>query len=368
MKRILLSLLLINFINLHAQSKEFCNVYLSQHENETMLEEIYVCGDKFFFKFKYGEIKDAIIKKQNDTSYKIMNIEYMLNQKYLDINKFKENKYYIAIKKDKITLKFIKNNKYKRFYNYPKLKKTIPKYLLQQTNALHKTWGGGLEKFAGGAVGMVAFGALSGGVGAELSGGNFWQGAVTGGIVAGLNHAMHKQIAKFQIKKDLRAEFQEADMDPDSKASFEDHAELTEKLPTLKNIKDKISYTVVENNKITTEGLVRETDPNTININMKGIKNLLNYAFTLGHEMIHVFDFTYNRRIIFNIFGANRTGRDAMKYISEYRAYLWQYNNGDTIIRFDKIKILAALGSKQEIVNLVRSKMNIVTDNRLKNP
>ena len=88
-------------------------MYLSQHENETMLEEIYVCGDKFFFKFKYGEIKDAIIKKQNDTSYKIMNIEYMLNQKYLDINKFKEN------------------NKYKRFYNYPKLKKTIPKYLLQ---------------------------------------------------------------------------------------------------------------------------------------------------------------------------------------------------------------------------------------------
>lgn len=102
-------------------------MYLSQHENETMLEEIYVCGDKFFFKFKYGEIKDAIIKKQNDTSYKIMNIEYMLNQKYLDINKFKENKYYIAIKKDKITLKFIKNNKYKRFYNYPKLKKNNTK-------------------------------------------------------------------------------------------------------------------------------------------------------------------------------------------------------------------------------------------------
>ena len=40
---------------------------------------------------------------------------------------------------------------------------------------------------------MVAFGALSGGVGAELSGGNFWQGAVTGGIVAGLNHAMHME-------------------------------------------------------------------------------------------------------------------------------------------------------------------------------
>lgn len=38
---------------------------------------------------------------------------------------------------------------------------------------------------------MIGFGALAGGVGAELSGGNFWQGALTGGIVAGLNHAIH---------------------------------------------------------------------------------------------------------------------------------------------------------------------------------
>lgn len=58
-------------------------------------------------------------------------------------------------------------------------------------------WGGamknlGYEKFAQSTWGTVSFGALSGGVGSELSGGNFWQGAVTGGIVAGLNHAMHK--------------------------------------------------------------------------------------------------------------------------------------------------------------------------------
>ena len=59
----------------------------------------------------------------------------------------------------------------------------------------------------------------------------------------------------------------------------------------MKNIKNKIYYEVVENNKITTKGLVRETDPNTININinMNRINNLLDYAFTLGHEMIHVF-------------------------------------------------------------------------------
>ncbi|QCX53038.1 RHS repeat-associated core domain-containing protein [Elizabethkingia sp. JS20170427COW] len=39
---------------------------------------------------------------------------------------------------------------------------------------------------------MIAFGALSGGIGAELTGGNFWQGALIGGVVAGLNHAMHR--------------------------------------------------------------------------------------------------------------------------------------------------------------------------------
>ena len=52
--------------------------------------------------------------------------------------------------------------------------------------------GVGLDKFAKSTMGMVSFGAISGGIGAELSGGNFWQGAVTGGIVAGLNSAMHK--------------------------------------------------------------------------------------------------------------------------------------------------------------------------------
>ncbi|AZB18411.1 hypothetical protein EG352_11770 [Chryseobacterium indologenes] len=46
-------------------------------------------------------------------------------------------------------------------------------------------------------VGTVLFGALSGGIGAELSGGNFWQGAVIGGVVAGLNHTMHE--LKFEL-------------------------------------------------------------------------------------------------------------------------------------------------------------------------
>jgi hypothetical protein len=46
--------------------------------------------------------------------------------------------------------------------------------------------------FANSAVGTVVFGAIAGGIGSVLTGGNFWQGVVIGGIVAGLNHAFHK--------------------------------------------------------------------------------------------------------------------------------------------------------------------------------
>ena len=42
-----------------------------------------------------------------------------------------------------------------------------------------------------GAIGTLAFGAIAGGAGSALGGGNFWQGAVTGLIVAGFNHLMH---------------------------------------------------------------------------------------------------------------------------------------------------------------------------------
>jgi hypothetical protein len=46
-------------------------------------------------------------------------------------------------------------------------------------------------KFADSVTGTLAFGAVMGGAGSALTGGNFWQGAVTGIIVAGFNHVMH---------------------------------------------------------------------------------------------------------------------------------------------------------------------------------
>jgi hypothetical protein len=76
------------------------------------------------------------------------------------------------------------------------------------------SWKGGLSDGAGfvtettvhaglgagtGTIGMIAFGTVMGGAGAALTGGNFWQGAVTGLVVSGLNHAMHKMNSTIKI-------------------------------------------------------------------------------------------------------------------------------------------------------------------------
>lgn len=58
------------------------------------------------------------------------------------------------------------------------------------------SWGASLfgafaGSFANSAAGTVVSGMVLGGVASELTGGNFWEGAVIGGVVAGLNHGMH---------------------------------------------------------------------------------------------------------------------------------------------------------------------------------
>ena len=50
-------------------------------------------------------------------------------------------------------------------------------------------WGSSVRESG---AGMIAFGTVAGGAGAALTGGNFWQGAVTGLVVSGFNHYMHE--------------------------------------------------------------------------------------------------------------------------------------------------------------------------------
>ncbi|PDS24830.1 hypothetical protein [Flavobacterium branchiophilum] len=57
------------------------------------------------------------------------------------------------------------------------------------TETIHKGISGATGLSNG--FGTIAFGTLSGGAGAALTGGNFWQGAVTGLVVSALNHTFH---------------------------------------------------------------------------------------------------------------------------------------------------------------------------------
>jgi RHS repeat-associated protein len=71
-------------------------------------------------------------------------------------------------------------------------------------------------------VGTMFVGTISGGAGAALTDGNFWQGAVTGLIVSGLNHLEHIEGNKSKVRRELEKMGIDPSADPsDSNASLE---------------------------------------------------------------------------------------------------------------------------------------------------
>jgi len=190
-----------------------------------------------------------------------------------------------------------------------------------------KAWGGamknlGYEKFAQSTIGTVAFGALSGGIGAELSGGNFWQGAAIAGVVTLFNHMMHKQIAKFQIKKDIKYWYEKAGVNPEDIPNMNPEAvkELMKKVPELKQLYDdsgkfKISINTEDTRDLTTAK--RGERIGTIIFGTNAFKSNLSLGISIIHETKHALD----------IYTGNIYKFDEIKDISlrtaiiEYRAY-----------------------------------------------
>jgi hypothetical protein len=77
--------------------------------------------------------------------------------------------------------------------------------------------------FAKTAEGIVLSGAVLGGVGSELTGGNFWQGALIGGVVAGLNAAMHRMDTPFDEKTvQSQRQGEPWDLDGDGRISLDE--------------------------------------------------------------------------------------------------------------------------------------------------
>ena len=117
------------------------------------------------------------------------------------------------------------------------------------------------------AIGTVSSSTLSGGIGAELTGGDFWRGAATGAIVGLLNHEgdkIKKTIANLAIRK-------------------------TQKLINLSNIKIEVNTTQVkQNNKspITIVVDLKTRKPEEIQSNF--ITMGVDGGITVGPDMVQV--------------------------------------------------------------------------------
>jgi hypothetical protein len=101
---------------------------------------------------------------------------------------------------------------------------------------------GGFGKIAENTTGQIAFGTIMGGVGASLTGGNFWQGAATGLMVTVFNDLMH-QIKQRNI---IRSKLSNPDGIPEvNKSSVETIKEEVHSLFT-KDMKDSENRSQVQ--------------------------------------------------------------------------------------------------------------------------
>lgn len=195
-------------------------------------------------------------------------------------------------------------------------------------------WGAGAGKFASSTVGTVAFGALSGGVGAELTGGNFWQGAVTGGIVAGLNASMHKISQRADITARLKAA---GFNDPQAAADYAGLSlnEFAQKVfpdmmasaknPHFKKVEtiDKagsLGLTPVGANDVT--GVHTFRGP--VLIAKAAFSSYMQLASTMGHELSHVIDCVSGSMTTW----FKKGGENYRSAMTELRAYQWVGLNG----------------------------------------
>lgn len=168
-------------------------------------------------------------------------------------------------------------------------------------------------------------GAISGGAGAALAGGNFWQGAVTGLIVSGLNHLMHSAIAKQKFNKDLLERFSIGNVDPDGKPNLskEGALNLNKNVEGLEQAyndggKPNIRFDLTSNK------YVGDTNPGDVNLNPSKIRTNLRFAAVLFHEYRHAWQYMSGN---FDFWGITFGWQNVYNYM-ERDAYWFQIKMG----------------------------------------
>jgi hypothetical protein len=204
------------------------------------------------------------------------------------------------------------------------------------------TFGMVASEFSKTAEGIVLSGAVLGGVGAELVGGNFWQGALVGGMVAGLNHYLHSTSQKQEYRGNLKKELIDAGWKTPDKtpAKFEDGDAILEKTKPFKDLTSQLKAPtkIINDPSIDTPG---ETIGGNVHVNMNiDNKTILDFAFTIGHELIHVWDNQFNYYNYREILGRTKAGSDGAVSYMEHRAYNWMNRWGDTTNYSNVLKVL----------------------------
>jgi RHS repeat-associated protein len=196
-----------------------------------------------------------------------------------------------------------------------------------------KVWGGA-GNFANKSFGTIAFGTVAGGVTAELSGGNFWQGAVTGLFVSGLNHFAHKLIVRGMIYDRLKTAGIE---DPYAEASYaglsleefglkvfpdlmkQANNPEFEKKETIDS-KGSLGLTPVGSNDLTG----KQTFRGPVQIARAAFRSYMQLASTIGHELNHVIDCVNGNMTAWFRHG----GEEYRSAMTESNAYNWVSVNG----------------------------------------
>jgi hypothetical protein len=135
----------------------------------------------------------------------------------------------------------------------------------------------------------------------------------------------------------LRQQLIDAKLSPDAKASFGDWEKLVNStnIPSLnelykKTISGGYKLNVSENSSLPTPA---KAEFEKIQVNMNKIKNLLDYAFTLGHEMTHSFTDLHFRSRFFELYDI-RNGQQmrdhTYSFFKEVVGVGWEINLGET--------------------------------------
>ncbi len=192
---------------------------------------------------------------------------------------------------------------------------------------------GGSSFMGNGDAATLLFGTVSGGLSAELTGGNFWEGAATGLTVSGLNHVMHKMEQRNFVNERLDAIGRCGTDVPNISKDEVDY--LIDNDPTLNimhNGAGKPRIDVVEKlskgrtGEAATYGQPHQNKFSHIELSHKAFKNYYYLYQSIGHELYHGLQYLSGE-----MGNAIRMyGQTSGEALMEADAYMWNYKQDTT--------------------------------------